>query len=367
MLIMPSYIAPDFSSPELAVAPPVRTEPAPTDGILPDGFHATSNHPEYIHLGNGHWLLAREGRMDGVLVLRGENLEVVEPRRVRQGDPVVIGRSENGEEGIYLHTVGFAAATGPADKFSFRGRDSRESSFSRSYDTLYDIMRHDRHHGSIVWVAGPALTFDRDSREAMSALIDAGYCHALLAGNALATHDLEAARFRTALGQDIYSREQAAGGHCNHLDIINLVRRSGSIPAAIRELGINDGIMAACERHGVPWVLAGSIRDDGPLPGVISDACQAQDAMRRHTRRATTVIALASQLHSIAVGNMLPGYQAADDGTVRPVFFYVVDMSEFCADKLANRGSLQATYILTNVQDFMVNLRHTLIDTGVTP
>jgi lysine-ketoglutarate reductase/saccharopine dehydrogenase-like protein (TIGR00300 family) len=367
MSFMPTYIAPDFSRPDLAAAPCIRTVPAPANGVLPDGFHATSNHPEYFHTAPGNWQLVREGRMDGVCVLHGETLAVMEPRLVRKGDFIIIGRSENGEEGIFVHTTGFTAPATPGDKFSFRGRDSRESSFSRSYDTLYDIMRYDRNHGHIVWVAGPALTFDRDSRAALSTLIDAGYCHALLAGNALATHDLEAALFGTALGLDIYSRIPAAGGHCNHLDAINLVRRSGSIAAALRDYGLTDGIMAACVRNMVPYVLAGSIRDDGPLPGVIGDAYAAQDAMRQQTRRATTVIALASQLHSIATGNMLPGYQVDADNSVRPVFFYVVDMSEFSVDKLANRGSLQATAILTNVQDFMVNLRRTLIDTEVTP
>lgn len=367
MLFIPSHIPPDFTQPELATAPVVRVDPAPADGVLPEGFHATSNFPEYVHLGAGRWLLAREGRMDGVFVLRDNLLEVMEPRLVRKGDPVVIGRGDNGEEGIYVHTDGFAAPAEPGEKFSFRTRGTRESPFSRSYDTLYEILRHDREQGFICWVAGPALVFDRDSRDAMTALIDAGYCHALLAGNALATHDLEAALFRTALGQDIYTQEHRPGGHCNHLDTINLVRRYGSIPAAISALEITDGIMAACNRRQIPWVLAGSIRDDGPLPGVITDSCQAQDAMRRYARRATTVIALATQLHSIAFGNMLPGYQVANDDTVRPVYFYVVDMSEFSVDKLANRGSMQATAILTNVQDFMVNVRHNLTGKGATP
>jgi hypothetical protein len=204
------------------------------------------------------------------------------------------------------------------------------------------------------------VAFDRDSRNAMTALVEHGYCHALLAGNALATHDLEAAHFRTGLGQDIYTQKLRPEGHCNHLDIINMVRRAGSIPAAIDDLKLGDGIMAACIRRNIPFVLAGSIRDDGPLPEVITDICRAQDAMRTHARKATTVIALATQLHAIAFGNMLPGYRVLEDGSVRPVFFYVVDMSEFGIDKLANRGSLQAIPVLTNVQDFMVNLRHNL-------
>jgi len=360
MSVIPAYTPPDFSRPDLAAAPEARVEPAPADGVLPPGFHATSNHPEYLHLGGGEWLLARESRMDAVMVLRDREVEVVEPRLVRGGDPVVIGRSEEGEEGIYVHSAGFSPPAAAAGKFAFRTRGTRETPFSRSYDELYAVLRHDRDHGHIVWVLGPAVAFDKDSRDAMQFVVEHGYCHALLAGNALATHDLEAARFRTGLGQDIYTQALQPHGHYNHLDIINEVRRCGSIPRAIRELGLSDGIIPACERQAVPYVLAGSIRDDGPLPGVISDARQAQDAMRVHARRATTVIALATQLHTIAFGNMVPGYHVTGEGVVRPVFFYVVDMTEFSTDKLANRGSQQAVAILTNAQDFMVNLWHNL-------
>jgi len=299
--------------------------------------------------------------MDCVLVLRGEEVDVVEPRRLKKGDQVVIGRTENGEDGIYVHTTGFSFETGKTeDKFSFRTRGTRETPFSRSYDQLYNILRYDRDHGYIVWVMGPAVAFDKDSRDAMEALIENGYCHALMAGNALATHDLEAGHFRTGLGQDIYTQEIQPLGHYNHLDILNTVRREGSIRAALPVLDIHDGIIYACEKHNVPYVLAGSIRDDGPLPEVIGNAYEAQDAMRVHAKRATTVITLATMLHAIAFGNMTPSYHVEADGTVRPVFFYIVDMSEFSADKLANRGSGQAVAILTNVQDFMINLWNNL-------
>ena len=359
--VIPGYIPPDFTRLGLAHAPAAQTVAAPRDGVLPKNYHATSNHPEYIHLGGGDWLLAQQSRMDSVLILRGRELDVVEPRRVREGDPVVVGRSENGEEGIYLHISGFQPLTEHvADKFSFRNRGTRETPFSRSYDELYQVLRHDREHGYIVWVLGPAVAFDMDSRSAMQGLIENGYCHALLAGNALATHDLEAARFRTGLGQDIYTQAFQPMGHYNHLDIINEVRLRGGIPRTIKELKLDDGIICACEKQRVPYVLAGSIRDDGPLPEVIADAYQAQDAMRVHARKATTVIAMATQLHSIAFGNMVPSYQVQSDGCVRPVFFYVVDMTEFCVDKLANRGSAQAVAVLTNAQDFIVNLWNNL-------
>ncbi len=361
MAVIPSYIPPDFSRPDLAAAPPVRFAPAPADGVLPPGFHATSNHPEYLHLGGGNWLLARESRMDAVLVLAGELLTVQEPRLVKKGELVIIGRTENGEEGIYVHSEGFVVpAVSGSDKFVFRARGTRESPFSRSYDELYDLLRYERDKGYLVWVLGPAIAFDRDSRAAMQGLIEAGYCHALLAGNALATHDLEAALFGTGLGQNIYTQALLPNGHYNHLDVINEVRRLGSIEDAVKELKVSEGIIYACLKKSVPYVLAGSIRDDGPLPGVIVDACQAQDAMRQHARKATTVIAMATQLHAIAFGNMVPSYQVMFDSTVRPVFFYIVDMSEFSVDKLANRGSAQAVAILTNAQDFVANLWHNL-------
>jgi len=361
--LIPPYHHPDFSVAELAGAPVVTTEACPADGVVPRNFHGTSNYPEYVHLGGGHWILAPESRMDSVLVLAGENLEVVEARRVKKGQQVVVGRTENGEEGIYVHTTGFEPEGEAAvDKFAFRTRGTRETPFSRSYDELYQVLRHDRDHGHIVWVLGPAVAFDKDSRAAMQGLIENGYCHGLLAGNALATHDLEGGYFRTGLGQNIYSQELQPLGHYNHLDILNEVRGAGSIAAAIDKLQIQDGIIYACEKQQVPYVLAGSIRDDGPLPEVIADVYRSQDAMRVHARKATVVMALATQLHSIAFGNMVPSYKIEADGNVRPVFFYIVDMAEFSADKLANRGSAQAQAILTNVQDFMVNLWNNLKD-----
>lgn len=359
--IFPDYIAPNFNSPELVSAPRAKFVPAPIDGVAPPNYHGTSNHPEYVHLGDGKWILAPGGRMDGVLVLRDESLDVVEVRRLEKDDLVAVGRTENGEEGIYLHVTGFEPpAEGPTDKFSFRTRGTRETPFSRSYDDLYSLLRHDRDHGNIVWVLGPAVAFDHDSRKAMQGLIENGYCHALLAGNALATHDLEAALLGTGLGQDIYSQVLKPMGHYNHLDVLNKVRQIGSIKQAIETLEIKDGIIYACEEKNIPYVLAGSIRDDGPLPEVIGNVYEAQDTMRKHARKATTVIALATQLHSIAFGNMVPSYKVLDDGEIRPVYFYVVDMSEFSTDKLANRGSAQAVGILTNVQDFMVNLWNNL-------
>lgn len=354
------FIPPDFSIPELKSAPFAKLEPAPADGILPRNYHASSNLPEYLNLEGYGWVLAPEGRMDAVFVVQDGQISVVEGRNVKQGDNIAVGRSENGEEGIYVHADCFKQKEESADKFTFRSRGTRETPFSHSYDSLYEVLRHDRNNGHIVWVLGPAVAFDKDSRNAMQRLIEEGYCHALMAGNALATHDMEAAYFGTGLGQDIYHQKLQPLGHYNHLDILNEIRTAGSIKAGIEKLNISDGIMYACEQNSIPYVLAGSIRDDGPLPEIIGLAYDAQDAMRSHARKATTVICMATQLHSIAFGNMTPSYRIEEDGSVRPVFFYIVDMSEFSADKLANRGSGQAEAILTNVQDFIVNLANNL-------
>jgi hypothetical protein len=182
----------------------------------------------------------------------------------------------------------------------------------------------------------------------------------VLAGNALATHDLEASIFKTGLGQNIYTQVSEPGGHYNHLDTLNKARDAGTVEELIRRENIDDGIVAACVKAGVPLVSAGSIRDDGPLPDTITDAYAAQDAMRAHARKATTLIALATQLHAIAAGNMTPSYQVVD-GRVRPAYIYVVDVSEFAVNKLRDRGTLEVTSIVTNVQDFLVHLGRRLL------
>jgi hypothetical protein len=271
---------------------------------------------------------------------------------------VVIGRTENAEEGIFVHTRGFLRqADGSArEAFAFRQGRSRETAFSMDYDFLYELLRHEREHGSIVWVLGPACAFDADARNAFAGLVRHGFVHTLLAGNALAVHDLEGAFRKTALGQDIYTQKTMPGGHYNHLDTINRARACGSIPAFIEAERLRDGIIASCVETRVPFVLAGSIRDDGPLPEVLADVYAAQDAMRAIARRATTVICMATTLHAIAVGNMTPSYRVMPDGAVREVYFYTVDISEFAVGKLADRGSLSARGIVTNIQDFVVTL-----------
>jgi hypothetical protein len=359
--VLPAYHSPDFSQDPLKDAPLVRFAPVEQAEIAPEHYHATTIFPEYFHLSPGSWVLLQNSRMDGVVVRTPDgSLVVKEFRHLHLGEKVACGRSENGEEGIYVHTEGFIQPQDAVEKFAFRTRLSRETAFSIDYDELYELLSYERHHGFILWVLGPAAVFDRDSRQALVSLIRQGYVQGLLAGNALAVHDLEAALFQTALGQEIYTKRPAPLGHYKHLDAINLIRQAGSMAQAMESGLISNGVMHALWEQRIPSVLAGSIRDDGPLPEVMADARQAQGAMRALAGQATTVIALATQLHSIATGNLMPSYQVLPDGQVRPVYFYVVDMSEFAVGKLANRGSLAARGILTNVQDFLVILERGL-------
>jgi lysine-ketoglutarate reductase/saccharopine dehydrogenase-like protein (TIGR00300 family) len=359
--VLPRYNHPDFTQPPLVEVPRVVFDKVKQPGVAPANYHATSIYPEYFQIKKGVWRLLRESRMDCVVVLEKDgSLHVREFRHLKVGDKVALGRGENGEEGIYVHTEAFALPEYLAERFAFRTRLTRETSFSIDYDELYALLEHEKEEGFIVWVLGPAVVFDRDARNAFVELIEGGYVHALLAGNALAVHDVEGAIFGTALGQEIYSKKTVTLGHYRHLDAINNTRALESMEKAISGGVVKDGIMRAIIRKGVPYVLAGSIRDDGPLPEVIGDVYRAQDKMRTLARRATTVIALATQLHAIATGNMVPSYQVTGEDEVRPVYFYTVDMSEFAISKLANRGSLAAHSILTNVQDFVVTVERGL-------
>jgi lysine-ketoglutarate reductase/saccharopine dehydrogenase-like protein (TIGR00300 family) len=358
---LPAYQPPDFSQPIFKTAPLVRFAPVRQPGVAPENYHATTIFPEYYQVTPGIWALLQDSRMDCVVVRSPDgSLVVKEFRHLEEGEQVALGRGEQGEDGIFVHTEAFAQVRPTAEKFAFRTHVSRETAFSIDYDRLYELLAFEREHGFILWVAGPAAVFDRDSRNALVSLIRQGCVHGLLAGNALATHDLEAALFQTALGQEIYTKRPVPLGHYQHLDALNTVKKAGSIRTVMENGLIRDGVMHALWEQQIPHVLAGSIRDDGPLPEVITDVMEAQDAMRDLTRRATTVIAVATQLHSIAAGNMIPQYQVAADSQVRPVYFYCVDMSEFALDKLANRGSLAARPILTNAQDFLVILERGL-------
>ena len=355
MFELPKYREPDFTDKKFTNSPDAAWEKVTIKGVAPENYHSTSMYPEYFRV-SGKWTLAEESRMDSSVVLCDDgSLKVVENRNLEIGDKVIIGRTENAEEGIYLHSTGFEdPEAGNGDQFVFRQGRSRETSYARDYDRLFELLKYEKEHGNILWVMGPAFSFDADARRAMQAMVENGYVDGLMAGNALATHDLEGAMFHTALGQDIYTQQCHPNGHYNHLDVINRVRKSGSIAQFIDDYKIDNGIMYSCVKNDVPFVLTGSIRDDGPLPEVIGNAYDGQTAMRGMVKKATTVICLATMLHTIATGNMTPSYRVLPDGTVRPVFLYTVDADEFVVNKLLDRGSLAATTIVTNVQDFIM-------------
>ncbi|MDD4083607.1 MAG: hypothetical protein PHD05_09520 [Sphaerochaetaceae bacterium] len=356
---LPKYHEPDFTKPLFKNAPNAKIAEVTIDGVAPDNFHSTSMYPEYFKI-NGKWLLAEESRMDSSVVL-SENgkLMVVENRNLEKGQKVIIGRTEKAEDGIYMWCHGFEAKAQSKldDQFIFRQGRSRETSYSKDYDKLISLLKYEKaNEGYVVWVMGPAFSFDAKARSTMQALVENGYCQALMAGNALATHDLEGAYFHTALGQDIYTQESQPNGHYNHLDVDNKVREAGSIPAFIENEKIDNGIIYSCVKNNIPIVLTSSIRDDGPLPEVIADAYQGQMAMREQVKKATTVITLATMLHTIATGNMTPSFRKQKDGVIRPLYFYSIDADEFVVNKLIDRGSLSATTMVTNVQDFITKV-----------
>lgn len=354
------YIEPDFNKEEFVNAPNCKWEEVKIDGCAPDNYHATSIYPEYFKI-DGKWLLAEESRMDAVAIYEDEQIKVVEFRRLQKGNKVIVGRKEDGSEGIYVHNNCFEAKEKETENiFAFRTNHTRETSFSCDYEELSSLLKYEKeHNGYVVWVLGPACSFDTNARRIMAKLIENGYCQALLAGNALATHDLEGAYLGTALGCDIKTRKLAYLGHYNHLDTINAVRKSGSIKKFVTDNNIDNGIMYSCVKNNVPFVLTSSIRDDGPLPEVVGNCYDGQNEMRKHIKKATTIICMATMLHSIASGNMTPMYRKVNNN-IRPLYFYMVDASEFVANKLADRGSLSARSIITNVQDFLSNLERNL-------
>lgn len=301
--------------------------------------------------------MPHEPRMDAALI-REANGEVWarEGRRVRRGDQVAVGLKEDGSEGIFVFAEAFLAGHPElgAGEFRFMASDvSREKPID--YGVMARILIAERERGYPVWVCGPALVHSR-ARADMVWFIENGFVGALLAGNAVAVHDIEAAMYGTTLGMT-GSGETSVGGHGLHMRAINQVRSAGSIGEAVARGIVTNGIMHACVTRDVPFVLCGSIRDDGPLPDVYTDIANAQDAMRAHAVKATMAILIATALHAIATGNMLPAFVTESDGSLRELATICVDSSEFVVSKLKDRGTHQAFGVVTNAQDFMHILR----------
>ncbi|HEY5441695.1 MAG TPA: hypothetical protein VIJ90_10480 [Gemmatimonadaceae bacterium] len=352
---MTSFPQPDFNKPPFIGFPDAQFVAAPADGVLPEGFFSTTNLPTYVRV-NGSWRMPREPRMDSALVLDLEGeLWIREGRRVRRGDLVAVGEAEDGRQGIYVDVAGFLGDVHDDGEFKFMASEvSREKPID--YSLMARILIDERDRGGYpIWVTGPALVHSR-ARNDMVWFIQNGFVGALLAGNAVAVHDIEASIFGTTLGMTGQG-ENTQGGHGLHMRAINKVRAAGSIKAAVDDGTITSGIMHACVTKNIPFVLTGSIRDDGPLPDVITDALAAQDAMRVHAIKATMAILIATALHAIATGNMLPAFVTERDGSLRELSTICVDSLEFVVSKLKDRGTHQAFGVVTNAQDFMHILR----------
>ncbi len=360
LIVVTRFRLPDLTGVPLAGVPDARFVPAPQDGVLPGSFFSTTNLPTYVKV-EGRWRLPIEPRMDSAIVLGADGvLRIREGRRVRAGERVVVGKAEDGSEGVFVHAHAF---TEPDDAGEFRfmtSEVSREKPIDYTHMARLLLDERDR-GGYTIWVTGPALVHSR-ARADMTWFVEQGFVGALLAGNAVAVHDIEASMFGTTLGMT-GTGQASAGGHGLHMRAINAVRAAGSIAAAVHNGTITSGIMHACVRHEVPYVLCGSIRDDGPLPDVITDAVLAQDAMRAHAIRATMAVMIATALHAIATGNMLPSFvmeQGAEGDPLTPLRelpTICVDSSEFVVSKLKDRGTRQAFGVVTNAQDFLHILR----------
>lgn len=349
------YREPDFSKPSLAGAPECRFVPAPADTVLPDGFMSTTNFPTYVKIG-GRWRMPERPRMDSHLVWdpASERLVIKEFRLVRQGDLVAVATAEDGSEGVLVWDRGFLGEvddTHVEEAFAFMSSEvSREKPVN--YEAIFrEFVKNRGPNGTILWVIGPALVHAR-GRIAMEWLIHNGYCHGLITGNAVGVHDVEAALYGTTLGM-MADGSGTAGGHATHMRAINEVKKAGSIQALVDAGKLKGGIMHALTVTRTPYVLAGSIRDDGPLPETIPSALDSQEAMRELTVKATMVVMVATALHSIAVGNMLPTFCVRPDGSMDEITTICVDQTEFVVSKLKDRGTHQAFGVVTNAQDFM--------------
>jgi lysine-ketoglutarate reductase/saccharopine dehydrogenase-like protein (TIGR00300 family) len=320
----------------------VRTEPAPADGVFPEGFYATTNLETAVRL-EGRWLPVEAIEMDCGLVIEGaresQRACCVPIHRVKRGEAVVIG-----DTGVRVTPP---ERRDPTGSFGFMGGDvSTERPKELIVAAVAQAMRDAHAAGQkVLFVGGPAILHTGAGRY-LEAILRAGWIDVLFAGNALATHDIERALFGTSLGIELASGAPIAHGHEHHLRAINRIRAAGGIRQAVAKGLLKSGIMHACVTHDIAFVLAGSIRDDGPLPDVITDSMQAQDAMRAQVRGVGVALMVATTLHSIATGNLLPA-------SVRTV---CVDADADTVIKLLDRGTLQAFGLVTDCEFFLKEL-----------
>lgn len=317
--------------------------PAERDGVLPAGFYSTTNLATDVRI-EGRWIAVNNPEMDCAIVVADEVVRTAPMHRVRAGDLVVTGSA-----GVRVH-----APQRPRDTqvFEFMSSDvSSEKPKALLVAQVADRIRAARSRGrKVLAVCGPAVVHTGGASD-IARLLHAGWIDVLFAGNGFATHDIEVNMLGTSLGVSVAEGTPIEGGHANHIRVINEVRRAGSIAAAVEQGMITGGAMHACVEQAIPFVLGGSLRDDGPLPEVITDVMEAADAMRAHLDGVGVALMLASTLHAVATGNCLP----ADVET------FCVDINSAVVTKLADRGSHQALGIVTDVGPFVGELADILV------
>jgi lysine-ketoglutarate reductase/saccharopine dehydrogenase-like protein (TIGR00300 family) len=317
-----------------------RTSPAPADGVFPEDFYSTTNLETVVRLEEG-WVPVEHPEMDCGLVVTGNRVRTVPVSDVRAGDSVVCG------------AAGIKVVLQPREhkalgsSFEFMASTvSSEKPQALLVRQIADRMKEVKGDGGrILWVAGPAVVHTGAS-EPMAALVAHGWVDVLFSGNALATHDIESALFGTSLGVDLAHGQGVEHGHEHHIRAINTIRAAGSIAKAVDAGTLTAGVMHAMVKADKPFVLVGSVRDDGPLPDVYTDVIEGQRAMRAQLDGVGFAIMVATMLHSIATGNILPA----------SIPLVAVDINPATVTKLADRGSAQAIGIVTDIGLFLEQL-----------
>jgi lysine-ketoglutarate reductase/saccharopine dehydrogenase-like protein (TIGR00300 family) len=314
--------------------------PAPADGVFPEGFYSTTNMETWVRI-SGEWVRAGGPEMDlGIAVdVAARTAEGVPINDVRADDLYVVGH-----KGLRVMPV-----ERPRDKQAFEFMNSSVSSEKPKAQIVHEVarlLRRVKSEGKAsIAVVGPAVVHTGAAGH-LARLFEMGYLNVLFGGNAVATHDVEWALFGTSLGVRLDDGSIVPGGHEHHLRAINRIRAAGGFAEAVESGLLTKGLMYTLVKMGVPYVLAGSIRDDGPMPGVITDAIEAQSAMRAWCREAGACLMFSTMLHSIATGNMLPA----------SVTTVCVDINPAVVTKLADRGSFQTVGVVTDVGLFLEQL-----------
>jgi lysine-ketoglutarate reductase/saccharopine dehydrogenase-like protein (TIGR00300 family) len=318
----------------------VQLAPAPADGVFPTDFYVTTNQQTFITL-DGKEIEVHPAIMDsGIAVDReARRATAVKFYEVRKGMKIVAGH-----QGIRVAPI--QRSTARTDVFEFMSNVSVEQPKSAIIREMAREFKRTRDgKGKILVVAGPAVV-QTGAAEHLERLIQWGYVDLLFAGNALAVHDIENALFGTSLGVNLGRANLADQGHENHMRAINAIREAGGIARAVETGLLQRGIMCSCVRHGVEFVLAGSIRDDGPLPDVITDAIESQKAMREKISGVSIALMMGTMLHSIAVERLLPA-------TVKTI---CVDINADVVNKLTDRGTFQTVGLVTDIEAFLREL-----------